>query len=118
MFPTGVGMNRVEDVPPLLAFYVPYRRGDNSVSNIYPIKLFAPRAGAWIETKSQSLRGIYLNVAPRAGAWIETRDRESDIGGQKSVEEPIPLKQDLKTISYFLFPISIPFLNLQGGSIK
>ena len=75
MFPTGVGMNRVEDVPPLLAFYVPYRRGDKSVSNIYPIKLFAPRAGAWIETKSQSLRGIYLNVAPRAGAWIETSHR-------------------------------------------
>ena len=33
----------------------------------------APRAGAWIETLSQSssLQQLH-NVAPRAGAWIET----------------------------------------------
>ena len=31
----------------------------------------APRAGAWIETTRQDMRGM-LHVAPRAGAWIET----------------------------------------------
>ena len=32
----------------------------------------APRAGAWIETKSLQQRHTRTPVAPRAGAWIET----------------------------------------------
>ena len=33
---------------------------------------FAPRAGAWIETKLWRGMSIMFMVAPRAGAWIET----------------------------------------------
>ena len=32
----------------------------------------APRAGAWIETRSVALSDQPMAVAPRAGAWIET----------------------------------------------
>ena len=32
----------------------------------------APRAGAWIETKTRPLSPVGHSVAPRAGAWIET----------------------------------------------
>ena len=32
----------------------------------------APRAGAWIETKSYNPCNATWQVAPRAGAWIET----------------------------------------------
>ena len=32
----------------------------------------APRAGAWIETRSMHHTGLLSVVAPRAGAWIET----------------------------------------------
>ena len=34
--------------------------------------LVAPRAGAWIETTSTSVKVGNDAVAPRAGAWIET----------------------------------------------
>mgnify|MGYP001471942156 CR=1 FL=1 len=34
--------------------------------------LVAPRAGAWIETRSAVLSISGVSVAPRAGAWIET----------------------------------------------
>jgi len=32
----------------------------------------APRAGAWIETRTISSWALTVRVAPRAGAWIET----------------------------------------------
>jgi len=32
----------------------------------------APRAGAWIETKTDEGEKAVAVVAPRAGAWIET----------------------------------------------
>jgi hypothetical protein len=32
----------------------------------------APHAGAWIETGSLSMSGLFNKVAPHAGAWIET----------------------------------------------
>ena len=32
----------------------------------------APRAGAWIETEIKISKTLWTGVAPRAGAWIET----------------------------------------------
>ena len=34
--------------------------------------IVAPRAGAWIETRSSHRHRLNCGVAPRAGAWIET----------------------------------------------
>ena len=39
---------------------------------MYPIRLVAPFAGAWIETPFSVSVVIYAIVAPFAGAWIET----------------------------------------------
>jgi len=36
------------------------------------LKVVAPRAGAWIETRPKQWRFRSEPVAPRAGAWIET----------------------------------------------
>ena len=35
--------------------------------------LVAPRAGAWVETKTVVGAACIGDVAPRAGAWVETR---------------------------------------------
>ncbi len=36
-----------------------------------PVDYVAPRAGAWIEIISDSVKAYRYCVAPRAGAWIE-----------------------------------------------
>ena len=39
-----------------------------------PSLLFvAPRAGAWVETTTNTSRSMGWAVAPRAGAWVETK---------------------------------------------
>jgi len=47
----------------------------------------APRAGAWIETKSIGDAAGIAKVAPRAGAWIETGDTQQ-LGGLRLGRAP------------------------------
>ena len=55
---------------------------------MYPIpdEKVAPRAGAWIETKTAARVKPKSKVAPRAGAWIETA--YSGDAGSKSSGRP------------------------------
>ena len=45
------------------------------------IRMVAPRAGAWIETRHKSGRYGVDYVAPRAGAWIETQEPRTEFVG-------------------------------------
>ena len=47
------------------------KRSDNAA--LFIVHRVAPRAGAWIETKTNNPIHRPAKVAPRAGAWIETR---------------------------------------------
>ena len=47
-------------------------RRERPIKTMFEDPTVAPRAGAWIETKSPNQRLQTAQVAPRAGAWIET----------------------------------------------
>ena len=52
---------------------------------MYPrAKAVAPRVGAWIETRSESLYFCSRLVAPRVGAWIETHAFDDKVGALPS----------------------------------
>jgi len=58
----------------------------------------APRAGAWIETYSLGSHNFPMSVAPRAGAWIETG---SSVAMWKAEPSPPARGRGLKLLSRF-----------------
>ncbi|MDI9485935.1 MAG: hypothetical protein QM372_10765, partial [Bacillota bacterium] len=47
-------------------------RRERPIKTMFEDPTVAPRAGAWIETKTAHATSPPRQVAPRAGAWIET----------------------------------------------
>ena len=81
----GRGLKQLQDGRQVRNVCVAPRAGawieTRSIHRSGRLQLVAPRAGAWIETSHVEDMGNSASVAPRAGAWIET--------GKRSLQVPV-----------------------------